>query len=72
MPDQQESVTRWTQEPVGVSVLVPALLVTLLYFLEAYGILLGAVYGILAADYYNRSDFGKRIRRFLRGSESVE
>lgn len=70
MPDQQKPVARWTQEPVGVSVLVAALLVTSLYFLEAYGIVLGAVYGMLAADYYNRSDFGKRIRRFLRGPET--
>ncbi|MGY6587377.1 MAG: hypothetical protein ACXIUB_03720 [Wenzhouxiangella sp.] len=43
-----------------------ALFMTVFFYLEAYVILLGGLYGVLLYDAYNRTSHGKRIRERLR------
>lgn len=54
---------------VVLSVAVALLLVTWFYYLEAYGVVLGAVYGVGAVELFNRTSTGRRVKALLRGSK---
>lgn len=51
---------------VLVSVCLMLAFVSVFYYLEAYGIVLAAVFGCAAADLYNRTSIGQRVRNWLR------
>lgn len=56
---------------VVISVAAALLLVTWTYYLEAYGVVLGAVYGVGAVELFNRTSTGRRVKAMLRGSKDT-
>lgn len=49
------------------SIIIVLLLVSYFYYLEVYGAVLAAVYGMGAVEVYERTSLGLRIKGFIRG-----
>lgn len=54
---------------VGAAIAVMLLLVSWCYYMEIYGAVLAAVYGMAVAELYNRTSTGRKFRAWLRGEK---